>query len=210
MQQDAGQDNQCSSSDEGSFHNKHLSNGSRSPIYLKASALGLRCDADPADVQHIFRLPLNGESFFISRTSQFRSWCSINSQSCDITERSRRRSVRELHTGSPRSDHRIASLASEQQCYQHPDQQEVRGVRNQIERPGPLISQAIRNLIGIQRRAVGEGDTNRNKFEGRRCQQTKVGPCQPAPPAALSGPHHLGFFYFLAQCLTDCRIRTLH
>jgi len=186
MKQDAGQGNQCSSSGEGSFHNEHLSNGSRSSIYLKASALGLRFDADPADVQHIFRYALNNESFFVSRTSQFRSWCSINSQSRDITERFRRRSVRELHTGSPRSNHRIASLASEQQCYQHPDQQEVRGVRNQIERPGPLISQAIRNLIGIQCHAMGNGDSNRDKFQARGHQQTKVGPCHPAPPAA---PH---------------------
>ena len=66
--------------------------------------------------------PRNDESFFILRTSQFRYWCLSKSQSCESTERSRRCPVRALDTGSPRSDHRVASLASEQQCYQHPNQ----------------------------------------------------------------------------------------
>ena len=111
------------------------------------------------------------------------------SQCCDITERFRRRSVRALHTASPRSDHHVASLASEQQCDQHPDQhpdqQEVRRIRNQIQRPCPIISQATRNMIGVQHHAVGEGDTSRDEFEGRRSRQAKVGPCQPAPLTTL-------------------------
>ena len=92
-------------------------------MYLKASTLGLRFDADPADVEHIFSYPLNDE------TSLHRQYLSIPvmvyssaSQCCDNTECFRRPSVRALHTGSPRSDHRVTSLASEQQRDQRPDQ----------------------------------------------------------------------------------------
>ena len=35
-------------------------------MYLKASALGLRFDDDPADVEHIVSYPINYESIFIS------------------------------------------------------------------------------------------------------------------------------------------------
>jgi len=54
MKQGAGQSNQCSSDDEGCFHNGRLSNGCGSSMYLKANALGLRFDADPADVEQFF------------------------------------------------------------------------------------------------------------------------------------------------------------
>ncbi len=147
-------------------------------MYLKANAPGLRFDADPANVEPF--LAINSTMNRASSPVPVPVTAEITLSAFGGLL------VRVLHTGPPRSDHRVASLALEQQCNQHPDQQEVRGVRNQIERPGPLISQAIRNLIGIQCHAMGNGDSNRDKFEGRGHQQTKVGPCHPTPPAA---PH---------------------
>ena len=43
-------------------------------MYLKASALGLRFDAYPADVEHIVSYPINYESIFISSASEFQHY----------------------------------------------------------------------------------------------------------------------------------------
>ena len=93
-------------------------------MYPKASGLGLQVGADPAADGSIVSGLLNDESFLSrKRVIASRNSGSLYQSVRRYKERFRRRALRALQSGSPGSDHRVAGLASEQQCDQHPDKQ---------------------------------------------------------------------------------------
>ena len=89
-------------------------------MYLKAGGLGLQVGADPAAGDSIVSGLFNDESVFISGASRNSGF--LYQSTRRYKDRFRRPALRALQSGSPGSDHRVAGLASEQKCDQHPDQ----------------------------------------------------------------------------------------